>query len=141
MSFISFLGVLALAGIIVNDSVVLISTYNRLVRIEGIPPGQAVYQAGIRRFRPIMMTTLTTAIGLAPLIFQKSVGGQFLVPIAVSIAFGLLFGTFLTLILLPCVLSLMADFGIWWKSRREEKRMARQRTSLVSEAAIVMIQA
>ncbi len=87
-----------------------------------------------------MMTTLTTSIGLAPLIFQKSVGGQFLVPIAVSIAFGLLFGTFLTLILLPCVLSLMADFGIWWKSRREEQRMARSRTTLISEAAIVMNQ-
>jgi multidrug efflux pump subunit AcrB len=140
VSFISFLGVLALAGIIVNDSVVLISTYNRFVRIEGIPPGQAVFKAGIRRFRPIMMTTLTTSIGLAPLIFQKSVGGQFLVPIAVSIAFGLLFGTFLTLILLPCVLSLMADFGIWWKSRREEQRMARSRTTLISEAAIVMNQ-
>ncbi len=140
VSFLSFLGVLALAGIIVNDSVVFISTYNRLVRKEGIPSAQAVFQAGLRRFRPILMTTLTTSIGLTPLIFQKSVGGQFLVPIAVSIAFGLLFGTFLTLILLPCVLSLMADFNHWWKSRWEQQKARHQRNALVSEAAIVMNQ-
>ncbi|MBN2627103.1 MAG: efflux RND transporter permease subunit [Spirochaetales bacterium] len=109
LSFISFLGVLALGGIIVNDSVVFISTYNHLVRTEGVPPREAALNAGLRRFRAIVMTTLTTSIGLAPLIFQKSVGGQFLVPIAVSVAFGLLFGTFLTLILLPCVLSLMDE--------------------------------
>lgn len=138
ISFISFLGVLALAGIIVNDSVVFISTYNNLVRKEGRTPSEAVYQAGLRRFRPILMTTLTTSIGLAPLIFQQSVGGQFLVPIAVSIAFGLLFGTFLTLILLPCVLSLMADIGEWRISRRAFRHSRRRRNSLVSEAAIVM---
>jgi multidrug efflux pump subunit AcrB len=120
LSFISFLGVLALGGIIVNDSVVLISTYNNLVRKEGIPYHHAAFMAGIKRFRPIIMTTLTTAIGLAPLIFQRSVGGQFLVPMAISIAFGLLFGTFLTLILLPCVLSLMAQMNEKFKNRKNK---------------------
>lgn len=138
VSFISFLGVLALAGIIVNDSVVMISAYNRMVRKEGIPWREAVYQAGLRRFRPILMTTLTTSIGLAPLIFQRSVGGQFLVPIAVSIAFGLVFGTFLTLILLPCVLSLMAEFLEKWNLRREVRSARKNRSTLISEAAMVM---
>jgi len=123
LSFISFLGVLALGGIIVNDSVVFISTYNRYVRTEGMAPREAAYLSGVRRFRPIVMTTLTTSIGLGPLIFQKSVGGQFLIPIAVSVAFGLLFGTFLTLVLLPCVLSLMDEFkGRIGKERGLKKR-------------------
>ena len=123
LSFISFLGVLALGGIIVNDSVVLISAYNRMVRREGEDPLEAAYMAGVKRFRPILMTTLTTSIGLAPLIFQKSMGGQFLIPIAISVAFGLLFGTFLTLILLPCVLSLMDQGrGAFKEKRRRRKR-------------------
>ena len=69
-----------------------------------LPPVEAVYLAGLQRFRPIIMTTLTTAAGLSPLIFQKSEGGQFLVPMAVSVAFGVVFGTFLTLLMLPAVL-------------------------------------
>ena len=69
-----------------------------------MPPIEAIYTAGLQRFRPIVMTTLTTAAGLAPLIFQKSEGGQFLVPMAVSVAFGVIFGTFLTLLMLPAVL-------------------------------------
>jgi multidrug efflux pump subunit AcrB len=104
VSFLSFLGIIALGGIIVNDSVVLIDRYNNLkVRVD-IKPSEAIYMAGLQRFRPIIMTTLTTAAGLAPLIFQKSEGGQFLVPMAVSVAFGVVFGTFLTLFMLPAVL-------------------------------------
>ena len=87
-----------------NDSVVLIDRYNNLKRGGQLAPLKAVYTAGIQRFRPIVMTTLTTAAGLAPLIFQKSEGGQFLVPMAVSVAFGVIFGTFLTLFMLPAVL-------------------------------------
>jgi len=138
VSFISFLGVLALAGIIVNDSVVFISTYNRMVRSDGLDPDQAAFRTGLKRFRPILMTTLTTSIGLAPLIFQRSVGGQFLVPIAVSIAFGLLFGTFLTLILLPCVLSLMAGFQSRLQTRRARRRSRRRAPALMTEAALVV---
>ncbi len=104
VSFLSFLGIIALGGIIVNDSVVLIDRYNNLKKIAGQSPADAIYAAGLQRFRPIIMTTLTTAAGLAPLIFQKSEGGQFLVPMAVSVAFGVVFGTFLTLLMLPAVL-------------------------------------
>jgi len=106
ISFISFLGSVALGGIIVNDSVVLIDCFNKKLR-AGIPRAEAVREAALQRFRPIVMTTLTTAIGLTPLIFQKSVGGQMMVPIGISIAWGLVFGTFLTLAVLPVVLSMM----------------------------------
>jgi len=104
VSFLSFLGIIALGGIIVNDSVVLIDRYNNLKKKGHLAPIEAIYTAGIQRFRPILMTTLTTAAGLAPLIFQKSEGGQFLVPMAVAVAFGVIFGTFLTLLMLPAVL-------------------------------------
>ncbi len=105
ISFISFLGSVALGGIIVNDSVVLIDCFNRKLK-SGVQRREAVRQAALQRFRPIIMTTVTTALGLSPLIFQQSVGGQMLIPIGISIAFGLLFGTFLTLAVLPVVLSM-----------------------------------
>ncbi|MBF9014701.1 MULTISPECIES: efflux RND transporter permease subunit [unclassified Oceanispirochaeta] len=108
ISFISFLGSVALGGIIVNDSVVLIDCFNKKLR-AGIPRAIAIREAALQRFRPIIMTTLTTSIGLTPLIFQKSVGGQMLVPIGISIAWGLLFGTFLTLAVLPVVLGMMKN--------------------------------
>jgi multidrug efflux pump subunit AcrB len=120
VSFISFLGSIALAGIIVNDSVVFIDKYNKLYKIEGLPVEDAIYQTGIQRFRPIIMTTMTTAIGLAPLIFQKSTGGQFLIPMAVSVAFGLLFGTTITLLMLPSALLIIDDFSKM-KLRRKKK--------------------
>ncbi len=107
VSFISFLGVIALGGIIVNDSVVLVDRYNTLAKDN--PAFDAIYQAGTQRFRPIVMTTITTAAGLAPLIFDKSSGGQMLVPMAVSVVFGLLFGTFLTLFMLPSALYAFSD--------------------------------
>ena len=106
ISFISFLGSVALGGIIVNDSVVLIDCFNKKIR-AGQDRKQAAREAAIQRFRPIIMTTLTTSIGLVPLIFQKSVGGQMMVPVGISIAWGLIFGTFLTLAVLPVVLSMM----------------------------------
>jgi len=106
ISFISFLGSVALAGIIVNDSVVLIDCFNKKLR-AGIPRREAVRLAALQRFRPIIMTTVTTAAGLSPLIFQKSVGGQMLIPIGISIAYGLLFGTFITLAVLPVVLTMI----------------------------------
>jgi len=108
VSFISFLGSVALGGIIVNDSVVLIDCFNKKLK-AGIPRPIAVREAAIQRFRPIIMTTMTTSIGLIPLIYQKSVGGQMLVPIGISIAWGLLFGTFLTLAVLPVVLGMMKN--------------------------------
>ena len=129
LSFLSFLGVAALAGIIVNDSVVFIACCSTLIRQGGISPRRAAFRTGLRRFRPILLTTITTAAGVAPLIFQTSAGGQFLIPIAVSLAFGLIFGTFLTLVLLPCVLTLMGD------SRRRRLNTKRRKPVIAAAAA------
>jgi len=108
VSILSFLGIVALAGIIVNDSVVLVDKYNNLIT-EGQSVRDALYEAGVTRFRPILLTTITTAAGLAPIIMLTSEQGQFLVPMAVSVAFGLIFGTFLTLLMLPSALFVISD--------------------------------
>ena len=111
ISILSFLGIVALAGIIVNDSVVLIDRFNNLIS-AGESVFDALYDAGMSRFRPIILTTVTTTAGLAPIIMLTSEQGQFLVPMAVSIAFGLLFGTFMTLLVLPSTLFVINDMRL-----------------------------
>jgi multidrug efflux pump subunit AcrB len=108
ISILSFLGIVALAGIIINDSVVFIDKYNTLIS-NGTEIYEALIEAATSRFRPIVLTTITTAGGLAPIILLKSEQGQFLVPMAVSVAFGLIFGTFITLLLLPSSLYIISD--------------------------------
>jgi len=108
VSILSFLGIVALAGIIVNDSVVLIHKYNSLIQ-EGVDVPDALLEAGLARFRPILLTTITTVAGLAPIILLRSEQGQFLVPMAVSVAAGLVFGTLITLLLLPASLYVISD--------------------------------
>ena len=108
-SVLSMLGVVALAGIVVNDSLVLVSFINDH-RKRGMPLVQAVHQAGIVRFRPILLTSLTTAAGITPLILEKSVQAQFLIPMAISLAFGVLFATFITLGLVPSLYLILEDF-------------------------------
>jgi multidrug efflux pump subunit AcrB len=121
VSILSFLGIVALAGIIINDSVVLVDRYNKLIA-KGEDVGDALYEAAMTRFRPIVLTTITTAGGLAPIILLRSEQGQFLVPMAVSVAFGLIFGTFLTLLLLPSALYVVSDLRslIFRKKTRTE---------------------
>ncbi len=108
VSILSFLGIVALAGIIINDSVVLMDKFNQFFQ-SGIPISKALYKAGMVRFRPIVLTTFTTALGLAPLILQESAQGQFLVPMAASVAFGLVFGTVITLLMLPATIYCIDD--------------------------------
>jgi len=93
-------GIIAVSGIIINDSIVLFVQVNRYVR-EGQKVFDAVLNAGVARLRPILLTTLTTALGLAPLILEKSRQAQFLIPMGVSVAAGLVFGTVVLLIILP----------------------------------------
>ncbi len=112
LSILSFLGIVALAGIIINDSVVFVDKYNNLVA-EGADIHAALLEAGTSRFRPIILTTITTAAGLAPIIMLTSEQGQFLVPMAVSVAFGLIFGTFLTLLMLPAALFVINDIRLF----------------------------
>lgn len=100
LTIMSVLGMLALVGVVVNDSLVLVDFINKK-RLEGGTLMDAVMIAGVSRFRPIMLTSLTTFFGLMPLLFEKSTQAQFLIPMAVSLAFGILFATFITLILVP----------------------------------------
>ena len=106
VSMLSWFGVIALAGIVVNDSLVLVSTLNRKLK-EGMPFHDAIFETGISRFRPVLLTSLTTIAGLAPLIFSRSHQAQFLSPMAISVAYGLLFGTLLTLLMLPSLLVML----------------------------------
>ena len=100
LTIMSLLGMLALIGVVVNDSLVLVDFINKK-RSEGGELMLAVLNAGAARFRPVMLTSLTTFIGLIPLLFEQSTQAQFLIPMAVSLGFGILFATFITLILVP----------------------------------------
>ncbi|MEM1359988.1 MAG: efflux RND transporter permease subunit, partial [Bacteroidota bacterium] len=106
ISLFSFLGIIALIGIIVNDGLVLVATYNDNLR-DGMDQMNALYEAGRSRFRPIVLTSVTTFAGLTPLLFEKSLQAQFLIPMAISVAFGLLAATVVLLLLLPALLVLV----------------------------------
>jgi len=129
LSILSFLGIVALAGIIINDSVVLVDRYNNLIK-KGEDIFEALMDAGLTRFRPIVLTTVTTVGGLAPIILMKSEQGQFLVPMAVSVAGGLIFGTLLTLLILPSAIYMISDIRVLFhrkKKSRNELEPAYQR--------------
>lgn len=104
IGILSFLGIIALIGIMVNDGLVLIGKFNNFLK-EGLKYDEAIIKAGQSRFRAIFLTSLTTVAGLAPLIFEKSRQAQFLIPMAISIAYGIAIATILTLIMLPMMLS------------------------------------
>lgn len=101
MSSLSVFGIIAVAGVVVNDSLVMVDFVNQ-ARKEGVSLKQAVEDAGCKRFRAIMLTSLTTFIGLIPIIMETSLQAKIVIPMAVSLAFGVLFATFITLILIPC---------------------------------------
>ncbi len=122
VSILSFLGIVALAGIIINDSVVLVDRYNKMIA-RGVDVGDALYEAAKSRFRPIVLTTITTAGGLAPIILMRSEQGQFLVPMAVSVAFGLIFGTLLTLMLLPSALYVVSDLRVLFRRKKSRNEL------------------
>ncbi len=100
LSLVSILGLVALAGVVVNDSLVLITAINDN-RSEGMEPMEAVIAGGHRRFRPVLLTSLTTFFGLAPMIFETSLQARFLIPMALSLGFGVLFVTVIALIIVP----------------------------------------
>jgi len=99
-SILSMIGIVALSGVVVNDSLVLVDFINRHRR-EGYSIQEAALEAGQARFRPILLTSITTFVGLMPLLLEKSLQAQFLIPMAISLGFGVLFSTFITLILVP----------------------------------------
>ncbi len=109
-SYLSIFGMLALAGVVVNDSLVMVDFVNQRTR-EGIPLLEACLEAGGKRFRPIMLTSITTFVGLLPLMLETSLHAQFLIPMAVSLGFGVVFATVITLYLIPCSLLVAEDCG------------------------------
>ena len=108
LSIISIFGIVGLSGVVVNDSLVLIDRANRFRR-EGASSHDAVVRAGCIRFRAILLTSLTTFAGLTPMLIEKSLQAQFLIPMAVSLGFGVLFATVITLLLIPCGYMILED--------------------------------
>ncbi|MDA3970134.1 MAG: efflux RND transporter permease subunit [Desulfobulbaceae bacterium] len=108
MAIMSMFGMVALAGVVVNDSLLLIDFINQK-RKEGLAVKEAIVEGAIRRFRPILLTSLTTFFGLGPIILETSTQAQFLIPMAISLAFGILFGTVIALVLLPVLYLIFED--------------------------------
>ncbi|MGB5817581.1 MAG: efflux RND transporter permease subunit [Thermoanaerobaculia bacterium] len=108
LAILSMFGIVALTGVVVNDSLVMVDFINRSFR-KGIPLAEAIRTAGTSRFRPILLTSLTTFAGLTPLLLERSMQARFLIPMAISLAFGVLFATFITLILVPSLYAILED--------------------------------
>ena len=109
LSFFSAFGVVALSGVVINDSLVLLDMINRF-REQGLSAYEAALAAGPKRFRAILFTTVTTCVGLAPMIAEKSLQAQFLIPMAVSLSAGVAFATVITLVLVPALTLVREDF-------------------------------
>lgn len=119
LTIMSLLGMMALIGVVVNDSLVLVDFINKR-KAQGEQVLNAVLSAGQSRFRPVMLTSLTTFIGLMPLLFEKATQAQFLIPMAVSLGFGIIFATFITLILVPVNYLLVEDMKGFAKLARNK---------------------
>ena len=137
LSIFSFLGIIALIGILLNNMFVLLSSFNDNMR-EGRGFVSSVYRSALSRFKPIMLTAITTAAGLTPLLLGTSIGAQFLKPTGVTVFYGLLFGTFLTLALAPCLLVLannikrgaVALTGRGWPSKESVERARKEQKKI-----------
>lgn len=121
LTLLSFMGMLALAGVVVNDSLVLVDYVNQR-RLAGESVKKAVYEAGGRRFRPVLLTSLTTFAGLMPLLFEKSTQAQFLIPMAVSLGFGILFATLITLFVVPMNYLILEDIKGYFRRYRADMK-------------------
>ena len=110
LSIISLFGIIALAGVVINDSLVLIVATNQLRDEQQMPLIEAVVQGAMKRFRPIVLTSLTTFFGLAPMIFETALQARFIIPMAISLGFGILFGTVIILTIVPSVYLIIEDF-------------------------------
>jgi multidrug efflux pump subunit AcrB len=113
VSMLSFFGLIALSGVVVNDSLILVDFVNR-ERALGVELKQAVVDATRKRFRAILLTSLTTFFGLVPIVLETSLQAQLVIPMATSLAFGILFATVITLFLIPSLYMVLDGFGRWW---------------------------
>ena len=125
INILSWLGIIALIGIMVNDGLVLVGKFNGFLK-EGVKYNEALLKAGISRFRAIFLTSLTTVAGLSPLLLEQSRQAQFLKPMAISISYGIVVATFLTLLMLPLLLSLSNSFKVFFKWLRTGKKVSKE---------------
>ena len=145
INVLSFLGIVALIGILVNDGLVLIKKFNNLLK-RGASFNDALFEAGKQRFRAIFLTSITTIAGLAPLIFEKGFSAQFLIPMAISVAYGIGFATLLTLFLLPLLLSVSSNVKAaahWlltgkWVNLRELERAVKEDQNEEDEQYVIL---
>ena len=126
LSIMSVMGMLALTGVVINDSLVLVDYINKQ-RERGMPLMSAVLTAGAQRFRPVMLTSLTTFAGLTPLLLEKSTQAQFLIPMAISLGFGILFATFITLLIIP------VNYVVYDRAKHLLRRMFLKRVAVKAE--------
>ncbi len=125
ISIISLWGMIALTGVIINDAIVFLAKYDNLL-LKGHKVHDAVVEAGKTRLRPIILTSITTTVGLFPIILEKSVQAQFLIPMAISLAYGVFIGTIFILIFFPVLIMLLNDFRVYqkylWTGNKPERR-------------------
>ncbi|MCH7565033.1 MAG: efflux RND transporter permease subunit [Gemmatimonadetes bacterium] len=117
LGLLSLFGIIGLSGVVVNDSLVMIDFINEQRR-NGMPAREAIIHGAKSRFRPIMLTSLTTFLGVAPLVFERSLQAQFLIPMAASLAFGILFATVILMLLVPALATVEANVAEWWEGRQ-----------------------
>lgn len=122
LSIMSMCGIVALAGVVVNDSLVLVDYVNRQIR-SGKGVVEAAWEAGAARFRPILLTSLTTFAGLTPMLLETDLQAKFLIPMAISLSFGILFATLITLILVPCIYIMLEDVKRLFTGKRSVRSM------------------
>lgn len=121
LSVMSMMGMVALSGVVVNDSLILVEYANRLRNLDSMTPFEAVKNSAIRRFRPVILTTFSTFGGLTPIILETSRQARFMIPMAISLGYGILFATTITLIIVPCLYLLLEDFFKLLKKGNSEK--------------------
>ncbi|NQX89429.1 MAG: efflux RND transporter permease subunit [Halioglobus sp.] len=119
LSMMSLMGVIALSGVVVNDSLIMVDFVNKAIA-EGKDRFAAIVDAGTRRFRAILLTSLTTFFGLVPMLLEKTAQAESMVPMAISLAFGIVFATVITLLLIPCLYMILKDLARWRNARIEK---------------------
>jgi multidrug efflux pump subunit AcrB len=131
-SMMSVIGVIALSGVVVNDSLLLVD-YTNTAMARGADRYTAITEATTRRFRAIMLTSLTTFIGLAPMLLERTVQAQDMIPMAISLAFGIVFATVITLLLLPCLYLMLDDVKRWWAGSAGHAKALAENSPVASE--------
>ncbi len=125
INIMSMMGMIALVGVMINDALVLINALNINLK-EGMKYEQALIEAGTSRFRPILLTTLTTVVGMAPMVLEKSLQAQFLIPVSLSLAYGMIVATTTTLFLLPVMLLIVNKLKVKWHSFTSGRKVSNE---------------